>query len=96
MKSALTLTGRAAAGILPAAALAKLGIPALAALVFLGVLVLGVICWIISDQGRSDRVNRMLLARRGNARCLVPTASDSQQHHRSIHSGTDTTGAPAR
>ena len=56
--------------MLPAALLARLGVPALAALVFLAILVLGVICWIISDPERSERVNRMLLAKRGDARCL--------------------------
>jgi hypothetical protein len=61
--------------MLPAAALARLGMPALGALVFLAILVLGMICWIIGDQDRSDRVNRMLLARRGDARCLAPGTS---------------------
>ncbi len=64
--------------MLPVAVLVRLGMPALAALVFLAVLMLGVICWIISSPDRSERVARMLLARRGNARCLeagVPAPS---------------------
>jgi hypothetical protein len=65
----------AAAGLLPAALLARLGVPALAALVFLAVLVLGVACWIIDSGDRSDRVTRMILARRGDARCLAPGPS---------------------
>jgi hypothetical protein len=56
--------------MLPAALLVRLGVPVLAALFFLAIIVLGVTCWIISDPERSDRVNRMLLARRGDARCL--------------------------
>ncbi len=75
MKTTPKHVGRAAAGMLPAAVLARLGMPALAALVFLAVMVLVVICWIISDPGRSDRVNRILLARRGDARCLEPGTS---------------------
>ena len=70
MKNALNHIGWAAAGMLPVALLARLGLLALAALVFLAFLVLGVTCWIISNPERSDRVNRMLLARRGDARCL--------------------------
>jgi hypothetical protein len=70
VKDALKHTGRAAAAMLPAALLARLGVLALTALIFLAFLVLRVNCWIISDPERSDRVNRMLLARRGDARCL--------------------------
>ena len=78
MKSALKHTAPVVAGMLPAAVLVRLGMPALAALVFLAVLVLGVICWVISSPDRSERVARMMLARRGNARCLeggVPAPS---------------------
>ena len=75
MKNILKQSGRTAAGMLPVAVLVRLGMPALAALVFLAVLVLGVTCWVICDQDRSDRVNRMLLARRGDARCLNPRTS---------------------
>ena len=75
MKDALKHAGRAAAGMLPVALLARLSVPALAALVFLAILVLGVTCWIISDPARSDRVTRMMLARQGDARCLEPGTS---------------------
>ena len=51
------------------------GTPALAALVFLAVLMLGVICWIIGSDDRSGRVNRILLARQGNAKSLEPGPS---------------------
>jgi hypothetical protein len=70
VKNALKPAARAAAEMLPAAVLARLGMPALAALVFLAVLVLGVICWVISSPHCSERVARLMLARRGNDRCL--------------------------
>ena len=54
-----------AAGLIPAATVARLGIPALGALVLLIVLVLAFACWVIGDQGRTDRVSQILLARRG-------------------------------
>jgi hypothetical protein len=45
-----------------------------------------VICWIIGSPDRSDRVNRMLLARRGDARCLQVDLSaqltDLKRRHR--------------
>jgi len=44
----------------------RIGTPTLAAVVVLAVLGLGVICWIINSPDRCDRVNRMLLARRGD------------------------------
>ena len=75
MKSALKHAGRAAAGMLPAALLVRLGMPALAAVVFLAVLVVGVTCWIISSDDRTDRVNRIMLAGQGDARSLEPGAS---------------------
>ena len=86
--------------LLPAALLLRLGIPALGALVFLAVLVLGVICWIIGSADRSDRVTRMMLARRGDATCLklstsVPSSPASLQRRRSARSGGNTTRASA-
>jgi len=50
--------------------LSRIGTPALATVVVLAALGLGVICWIINSTDRCDRVNRMLLARRGDASCL--------------------------
>lgn len=50
--------------------LSRIGTPTLATVVVLAVLGLGVICWIINSADRCDRVNRMLLTRRGEARCL--------------------------
>jgi hypothetical protein len=71
MKNSLKHAGRAMAAMLPAGLLAQLGMPTLAALVFLTVIVLGVTCWIINSADRSDRVIRMLFARRGDTRCPV-------------------------
>jgi hypothetical protein len=76
VKNAVKPIARAAAGMLPAAALAGLGLPALGAMVFLAVLALAVTCWIISSPDRADRLNRLLLATRGDARCLKPAPHD--------------------
>jgi hypothetical protein len=75
----LKQAGRVTAGLLPAALLAKLGMPARAALIFLAVLVLGVICWIVSNDDRCERVSRIMLAKRGNARCLKPGAGTARR-----------------
>jgi len=55
----------AAAGLIPAGAVARLGMPALGALVLLAVLVLAFVCWVIVSQDRTNRVSQILLARRG-------------------------------
>jgi hypothetical protein len=55
--------------------LSRIVTPVLAAVVVLTVLGLGVICWIINSPDRSDRVNRMIFARRGDGRCLEPGTS---------------------
>jgi hypothetical protein len=67
----LRRAGRMAAGALPAALLAKLGMPALAAAVFLTVVAVAVICWVIASGDRTNRVSQMMLARRGQASCLT-------------------------
>jgi hypothetical protein len=58
--------GKIAAGAVPVVALARLGLPALGALVFLAVLTAGVTCWLLGSDARADRVSRVLLAWRGN------------------------------
>ena len=77
MKNALRHASRALAGMLPAAVLARLGMPALGAAIFLAVLALAVACWVISNGDRSDRVTRMIYARHGDARCLPPGPAPS-------------------
>jgi hypothetical protein len=71
----LRQAGKAAAGLVPASLVAGLGVPALAALVFLATLMLAVGCCIISSDDRTDRVSRILDARRGNIRSPDPDAS---------------------
>ena len=66
-RGVLRRAGRTAAGALPVALLAGLGLPALSALVFLAVAVLAVTCWVIASRERTDRVSQMMLARRGQA-----------------------------
>lgn len=78
MKSIVKCAGQVVAGMLPAALLVRLGVP-VAAVFFFAILVLGVLCWIIDSQERSDRVARMMLARRGNARCLKPSPGGAMQ-----------------
>jgi len=75
--------------MLPAAFLGRLGMPALAALVFLAVLALAVICWIIASGERCDRVNRMMLARRGDARCLASPPSARRRGQAPARSSPD-------
>jgi hypothetical protein len=65
--------GRIAAEVvLPAAVLVRLGLPALAALVLLGVLLLATICWVVNNGDRSDRAARLMLALQGRTSCLAP------------------------
>jgi hypothetical protein len=67
--AALKLAGKAAAGAVPLAQLARLGLPALAGLLAFAALVLATVCWILSSDARSDRVTRVLQAcRSGTAR----------------------------
>lgn len=40
---------------------ANLSLPALGALVFLGVLVVGVVCWVVVSQDRTERANATFL-----------------------------------
>ena len=78
LKRAIRNGGRTVAGMLPAAALLSLGLPALAAVVFLVVLVIGATCWILDSDERTSRVNRILLARRGDPKCLEAGVTASQ------------------
>jgi len=48
--------------------LSRIGTPTPATVVVFAVLGFGMICWIINSPDRCDRINRMLLARRGDAR----------------------------
>ena len=45
---------KVAAGVIPAAAVARLGMPAIGALALLAVLILAFACWVIGNQDRTD------------------------------------------
>ncbi len=67
----LRRAGRVAAGVVPAAMAARLGLPALGTLVLLAVLGVWAACWVFRSDARAERVSRVLLAWRGNADCLT-------------------------
>ncbi len=67
----LRRAGRVAAGVVPAAMAARLGLPALGTLVLLGVLGVWAAWWVFRSAARAERVSRVLLAWRGNAACLT-------------------------
>jgi hypothetical protein len=69
--------GRGVGAVVSAVAVARMGLPALGALVGLAVLAVGVVCWVIASSERTDRVSRLLLAGRGDAKC-PPLESDSR------------------
>jgi hypothetical protein len=102
--NALKRAGRIAAGVLPAAVLVRLGLPALAALVLLGVLVLVLICWIISNGDRSERAARLMLALHGKTSCLAPRLTVpavppfplGRRHRKGIAPGMDQVPASGR
>jgi hypothetical protein len=70
MMAVIRWTGKVAAGAVPVALVAGLGLPALGVLVFVATLAVGVSCWVVRSDARTDRVSRVLLAWRGNAGCL--------------------------
>jgi len=59
--------GKVIAGAVPAVALARLGLPALGAVVFLAVLAAGVTCWLLGSDARAARVSQVLLAWKGKS-----------------------------
>jgi hypothetical protein len=59
--------------------LSRVVTPALATVVVLTALGLGLICWVINSPERSDRVNRMMFARRGDGRCFEQGTSARRQ-----------------
>ncbi len=56
------------------AAIAGLGYPAVALAGGLVVLALIAICWVVGSRDRTDRVTRIILGIRGDARSLYPPA----------------------
>jgi len=61
---------RAAGAASALAALASVGLPAVATAAGLAVLLLVAACWVIASRDRSDRLARIILGFRGDARCL--------------------------
>jgi len=83
----LKLAGKVAAGAVPVAQLARLGLPALAGLLAFALLVLAAVCWILNSDDRSGRLARVLQAcRSGTAAAptaaLPPAVLGSQPRHR--------------
>ncbi len=74
MKAVVRRVGRVAAGIVPAAALARLALPILGAVVFLAILVAAVACWVINNDARADRATRILSAWHDGIRFPEPGA----------------------
>jgi hypothetical protein len=60
------------------AVLAAVGFPAVATAAGVAVLVLAAACWVLSSKDRTDRVSRIILARRGDVQCLYPADSTKQ------------------
>lgn len=67
---------KAAAALVPAAQLARLGLPALIAACGLAVCVLAVACWVLASDKRADRATAMLGAWRGT---IPPTRRRRQR-----------------
>jgi hypothetical protein len=82
MMAVLRRAGMLAAGAVPAALMAGLGLPTLGVLVFVAVLAAVVGCWVVCSDARTDRVSRVLLAWRGNADCLPPRRRRGPKGHR--------------
>jgi hypothetical protein len=74
--------GKVAAGALPAALVAGLGLPALGGLIFLAVLMLGTACWVIGSEDRTARLSRILLAWRATPTAWLPSAPPRCPHPR--------------
>jgi hypothetical protein len=55
--------GKALVALVPAVQLGRLGLPMIVALFTLTVLSLAALCWVISDDGRSERLTMIIMAR---------------------------------
>jgi hypothetical protein len=53
---------------------ARVNTPLLVVVVVAVVIVVGLVCWVLSDGERSDRVAQIIVAWRGDARCLTGNA----------------------
>jgi hypothetical protein len=75
VRTALLHMSRAAASVLSAALVGRFGIAVLAALAFLAIMGMGMVCWIVSSTDRSINLSRILYARRGDRRALTSQPS---------------------
>ena len=57
--------GKALVAVVPAVQLGHLGLPMIAALFTLTVLSMAVLCWVVNDDGRSERLTMIIMARAG-------------------------------
>jgi hypothetical protein len=98
MRQLLTRGKWLVGGLVVPGILASLGKTGLAALVFVAVLVLGVACWVISDEERSARAIRLIFAGRGDSRCLEsdPLRSKRSASTRVVNSASGSPKVPAQ
>jgi hypothetical protein len=75
VSSAVRNAVRAAGVASVAAALAGLGLPAVAVAAGVVVLLLAAVCWVVGSRDRSDHLARIILGLRGDARCLYSPAT---------------------
>jgi hypothetical protein len=77
MMAVLRAAGWAAAVAVPAAQLARLGLPALLAVCGLAVLVLTLACWVLGSDARCERAAKILRAWRGTpvSAATAPTSA---------------------
>ena len=78
MTGVLRHGARAGAAASALGSLAALGMPAVAAAAGLAVLLLAAACWVLGSWERSERVARIMLARRGDPRCLYSAEGPGQ------------------
>jgi len=76
----LRAAGRAVAAAVPAAQLARLGLPALLAVCGLAVLMLAVACWVLASDARCERVAKVLTAWRGAPAPAAMTPTSARPH----------------
>jgi hypothetical protein len=76
-RNILRHAGQIAAGAVPATLLARLGLPALVAVVSLAIAALAMTCWVLSSEDRTNRVSQIILARRGQP--TIPAAASPAQ-----------------
>jgi hypothetical protein len=77
----LRTAGKAVAAVIPAAQLARLGLPALLGVIGLAVLVLAAVCWILASDARCENAAKVLRACRGVATAVPVSAPAPARAH---------------